>query len=999
MQSSVSFKARARTIDHLGKGQIADTPTAVSELWKNSFDAYARDVALHTFDDTIKCGAILDNGCGMTFQQVVDNWLVIGTNSKTKKSALPETDRFGIPIRFTQGEKGIGRLSAAFLAPITLLVTKKIDTSFSAVLIDWRLFENPYLSLDEIKVPVVEFDNLDNLDLLFSNLLSELKDNLRLKQIIEEDEESEEEKRIRKENEQIRKAWNRFTEDELEANSTSDFITTENKIIQFCDSFEFDASIMDSWKYQLDKVKELDGGEHGTALFLLDLNRELSLLTNRQDKAIDDLELKDIESTLIDTLKAFTDPYKKENLDFIYEIKTFDLKGTSRNILNSKGSFGYEEFCSLEHRVEGIVDDKGWFRGNITAFGKNLGAVAFPPNFALSSNATQCGAFSIMLGTYEIDQIRSSLDENEHSKLKERAGADAGILIFRDELRVLPYGRSDYDFFQIEERRGMNAGRYFWANRRTWGHIGLDQVNNKSLKDKAGREGFIKNQATREFKELVKSHLISLADKYFGGKSEARKEMLALLSKEKAARKSAQNSAKSQSQKDFKNNLKIKRPKLDEKTTTARNLYKKLTCNELVSNNELHEISEILLELESHRGELKTPIKPPRITEKQEEPYREYRDLYNEFSEIIHSANAQLIALEVKAKNKSATQQAQENFNKKQGLLNKQVSKYESLINSKLDIITTKWRVQASDDRSKFYAEAITILDNSENEKTLESNLNLIDSIYTNLADSFTIKYEAILRAFERLEQGINLDSAFSMAEEEKAYFEDKAKKLQSLAQLGISVEVMAHELEQLDLLVTRGLNSLPSEVKKHPGYSTAYDAHKALTQQIRFLSPLKLSGYQMRQDISGEMITSHIKKFFRDRFDRQRVIMTFGESFKKISIRDLPSRIYPVFVNIINNALYWVSLSEERHIEISVINNLVIIGNTGPKIDEDDIPRLFELFYSRRSNGHGVGLHLCKENLAIAHHKIWYAQEESEMLFSEGANFVIEFNGMEVSK
>jgi signal transduction histidine kinase len=983
MHSSVSFKARARTIDHLGKGQIADTPTAISELWKNSFDAYARDVVLHTFDDNVKCGAILDNGCGMTFQQIIDSWLVIGTNSKTKKSVLPEVDRFGLPVRFTQGEKGIGRLSASFLAPITLLVTKKIDTTFSAVLIDWRLFENPYLSLDEIKVPVAGFDELDDLDNLFSKLLSDLKSNLCLEEIDEE-------------NVQIRKSWKRYSEDELEASSDTGFITTENRIISFCDSFEFDAFIMDSWKVQLNKVKELDGEEHGTALFLLDLNRELSLLTDRQDKAIDDLELLDIESTLIDTLKAFTDPYKKDNLNFTYEIKVFDFNGKIRNILNSKSSFGYEDFCSMEHRVEGIVDNKGWFRGNITAFGKSLGPVAFPPDFALSSGTTQCGEFSIMLGTYEIEYSKSSLSEDEHAKLKERKSADAGILIFRDELRVLPYGRSDFDFFQIEERRGQNAGRHFWANRRTWGHIGLNQVENSRLKDKAGREGFIRNQATREFKELVKSHLISLADRFFGGKSEARQEMLTILSKEKAARKAAQKNAKNQSQADFKEELKSQRPVLDERIIIARELYQKLTSEEKLTSNELYEIGETLLELESERGELKTPIKPPKVNEKQEQPYREYRDIYSELSEIISSSNEKLNSLEIEIKSQTPSEQAKKNFNKKQGLLNGQVSKYENLINSKLEIITAKWRNQARDDRSTFHEQAIVILDNADNEETLEVSLNLIDSVYTNLADSFTIKYEAILRAFDRLEQGINLDSAFSMAEEEKAYFEDKAKKLQSLAQLGISVEVMAHELEQLDLLVTRGLNSLPTEVKKLPGYSTAFNAHKALTQQIRFLSPLKLSGYQVRQDITGEMIISHIKRFFRDRFDRQRVEMTFSESFKSISIRDLPSRIYPVFVNIINNALYWVSLSEERKIEISVIDDCVVIGNTGPKVDEDDIPRLFDLFYSRRSNGHGVGLHLCKENLAVAHHKIWYEQDESKMLFTNGANFVIEFNGME---
>ncbi len=45
MVESFAFRTRARTIDHLGREQIADCPTAISELWKNSYDAYARNVA------------------------------------------------------------------------------------------------------------------------------------------------------------------------------------------------------------------------------------------------------------------------------------------------------------------------------------------------------------------------------------------------------------------------------------------------------------------------------------------------------------------------------------------------------------------------------------------------------------------------------------------------------------------------------------------------------------------------------------------------------------------------------------------------------------------------------------------------------------------------------------------------------------------------------------------------------------------------------------------
>ncbi|WP_439953008.1 ATP-binding protein, partial [Escherichia coli] len=51
-----------------------------------------------------------------------------------------------------------------------------------------------------------------------------------------------------------------------------------------------------------------------------------------------------------------------------------------------------------------------------------------------------------------------------------------------------------------------------------------------------------------------------------------------------------------------------------------------------------------------------------------------------------------------------------------------------------------------------------------------------------------------------------------------------------------------------------------------------------------------------------------------------------------------------------------------------------------------------------KRANGHGVGLYLCRENLAVAHHKIWYSEpdEGDNYLIKDGANFVIQFNGVE---
>jgi signal transduction histidine kinase len=91
------------------------------------------------------------------------------------------------------------------------------------------------------------------------------------------------------------------------------------------------------------------------------------------------------------------------------------------------------------------------------------------------------------------------------------------------------------------------------------------------------------------------------------------------------------------------------------------------------------------------------------------------------------------------------------------------------------------------------------------------------------------------------------------------------------------------------------------------------------------------------------------------------------------------------------------VTLRDQRFIKLDVVGENVYIANSGPPVDSDDVPRLFELYYTRRSNGHGVGLYLCKENLAVAHHKIHYATQDEIQLIEGGANFVIAFDGMEI--
>lgn len=977
---SFNFRARARTIEHLGKGQIADCPTAVSELWKNAYDAYARDVALFTVDADYPCGALIDNGCGMSPEQIIDNWLIVGTESKSKKNALNEEDRFGIPIRQTQGEKGIGRLSAAFLANVTFLVTKKLNGSFTSLLVDWRLFENPYLSFEDINIPFLEFDTIDEITISFDLLKEELIKNVKF----------EDENSIKK------RAWERFSEDELEQINSNNVLTTQQKIRMFCENSVLDERANTSWKEILDKVSEKDGGHHGTALFLLDLRRDLSLLTNRGDLAKDNQEFEAIQKDLVDTLRAFTNPYVEKDKNFSYRI--YKIKNTSEpsDILRETEVFNMQDFDTLEHKISGEFDEKGWFRGHVVAFGQDKGEVLIPPNITINSNSG-VGRFKFKIGSFDYKQDTTSLDETSVAVLSDKAKKYAGLLIFRDNLRVLPYGRVDNDFFEIEERRTNHAGRHYWSNRRTFGYIGISYDLNNELKDKAGREGFIKNKASRELKILVSDLLIELADRYFGSKSEERQELLFIAKKNKELRKDAQTQARKASQNSFKGALKDQTPKLDNSLSLAKALKNSLENENRLTSDELQIFDQQLSKLEAIRTEIKTPIKPPKLGI-YEEKYREYRDKYNEFSAYVIQLKTVVNKMESELNKLDPQQTAKKLFDKNQGALNSKLNKYLSAIEDKIDSLHLIWKRDISDDRSSYYNKAINIVKNVEDSSHLENALNNLDIIYLELVETYTFKYDAVLKTLEKISEGINLDSAFSIAEEERSDIEEKMRTINAVAQLGISVEILSHELEEIDSLVTRGLNSLPSDVKNHPGFQLAYNSHKALTSQIRFLSPLKISGYQTRQVITGKNIKNHIDQFYGDRFERQRINFEVTEAFKSLEINDLPSRIYPVFINLINNAMYWVGLVENRQIKIDLIDNLVVIANSGPKVDEDDVQRLFDLFYTKRANGRGVGLYLCRENLAVAHHKIWYAEQQNDdpFIFEEGANFIIKFNGLE---
>lgn len=155
------FKTRARTIDMLGRQQIAGIPTAISELFKNAHDAYADDVEIDFFRSD-RLFVLRDDGIGMTREEFENRWLTIGTESKLNSKAmpLPQPDTSKTP-RTMLGEKGIGRLSIAIIGPQVLVLTRAKRAgelhNLVAAFLNWGIFEVPGINLEDIEIPIKEF--------------------------------------------------------------------------------------------------------------------------------------------------------------------------------------------------------------------------------------------------------------------------------------------------------------------------------------------------------------------------------------------------------------------------------------------------------------------------------------------------------------------------------------------------------------------------------------------------------------------------------------------------------------------------------------------------------------------------------------------------------------------------------------------------------------------------------------------------------------------------
>ena len=106
--NTLSFRVSAGLKNLIGRDLISDKYIAVFELGKNSYDAGASSVIISYNQTTEGKEQIIisDNGCGMTYNDIVEKWLFVAYSEKKSQNRRKSSFRDEIK-REVAGAKGV----------------------------------------------------------------------------------------------------------------------------------------------------------------------------------------------------------------------------------------------------------------------------------------------------------------------------------------------------------------------------------------------------------------------------------------------------------------------------------------------------------------------------------------------------------------------------------------------------------------------------------------------------------------------------------------------------------------------------------------------------------------------------------------------------------------------------------------------------------------------------------------------------------------------------
>jgi signal transduction histidine kinase len=965
------FSVRARAVDMLGRQQIAGIPTAIHELFKNSHDAYATRVEAD-FIRSQRLLIIRDNGLGMTLNDFTNKWLALGTESKLGLNKDPSKIWTGpktLPYRPVLGEKGIGRLAIATIAPITFAMSRAVresgGESIVASLVCWELFEVPGLNIDQIDVPVetfVELPTAADIQRMRQKLIENAKAILPL----------DSEKRT--------------------------------QILGRLEAYSLDVVAYDRWFSSIKDKEEGEGDEeknltleglnYGTHFYLSPTDEILSVDVDEDDQTRDAPPLKRV---LLGFGNAMQDGV---NPPIIAEFRDHKPSGLVNELISGDSFFNESDLLKADHLFEGRFDEYGQFVGTLNIY-KGVAepyVLNWPGN---GGKETECGAFSVRLAAVQGRSSESLLDPETHKEIMDKLWRYGGFYVYRDGIRVLPYGQSDYDWLKIENRRTLAAKDWFFSHRRMIGYVAIDSSENSTLIEKAGREGFRENKAFRQFRAILENWLKELAKDYFRERAEHgedfRERRAELQTKaDLLLRRKGQVAAR---RTEFKASLNRNFDAVNrgEPSSTLISLVDKLEADLRSLENVFPEFiraDSALFEMQTYRDidklEKTLFLARPRTFS----PSKDDNDAFDSYLEWFE--NFRLTELEPARKNVAEIvsvfrerfdikimqrDRAVAAINAERNEAIKSLRQVRSETEAELSRVDHDIRqlLKSGFDQFKTAAEEVIVdLNRAELDDLTSAEAFLRQrELEVRMVSQLTSKKQVFESVFKQL-QGFRADVSDRTTPEETiaalegrvSELEDQVALYNDLAQAGGAVGIIGHELENVVGGIRESIREIKPWADGTAGLDVAYEKLRVnfdhVDGYLSLFAPLSRRVRRNITNVSGVMILRYLQDAFIDRLKKSGIQLIVTKDFEGFSISTYASTVLASFVNIIDNAIFWIGSSRESDnwIKLDSDSTGFTIENGGPGIPVRIANQIFDFGVSMKPNGRGMGLSVSRDAL-----------------------------------
>lgn len=210
----------------------------------------------------------------------------------------------------------------------------------------------------------------------------------------------------------------------------------------------------------------------------------------------------------------------------------------------------------------------------------------------------------------------------------------------------------------------------------------------------------------------------------------------------------------------------------------------------------------------------------------------------------------------------------------------------------------------------------------------------------------------------------------------EKALSEKDGNRLQvlELAATGMSAESMAHDLEGVIETAISSLGEAALEsIDNRVGAAVRHirSVHKALLIQLKQISPGPARSRRRASTFDLNTVVHEAASFYKERLKRHAVRLTLPDSSTSFLVHAVNGHVRQILDNLFRNSIYWVLDTKKRFrnandawisVAIDPRAHILTFADSGIGVAEEDADWIFKPFNSRREDGRGLGLYICRE-------------------------------------